>query len=420
MNDISTSAKMLKTRAKIFRDQYGATPADSASLIAIEIEVGQAEHNYVGRLVLCVDTSGSMSGKPIEMVKNTLKAIIGMRRDKKFHFDLSIITFSTTAQMIEYSSYDDLITKVDLIVANGQTNLSDALGMAHTAFNREKYWLAILTDGEPNHGRYQIPRDITIFKSTMNNCIMQAFGYGSYDIDVLKALSDTYQHIDNIEKVPMIFAAYLGEVTSTVGTNLDIAFPVFHPSEQSEAMTIAGILPCPVLVEDVTYRILHLPFGKKDIDEIRSFAGKYLTIIYTDLMGEKHTFPLLVEENASKDELPIEFKLAYYKSSTGRMLENLMSETSKFSTKERIAAVKNKIADWPDFAYEYANEIKRTIENMEKGHRDLYLTSAGISSAKQDVSYTSIGLMTPKQASTQQAMSVYTRTEGEDSGPIYG
>ena len=85
---------------------------------------------------LLLDTSGSMSGEPIESVKNGMQVLISTLRQDPYALEtafLSIITFDTTARQIvpltELSAF-----QMPDINATGVTALGDALSLLDQVF----------------------------------------------------------------------------------------------------------------------------------------------------------------------------------------------------------------------------------------------------------------------------------------------
>ena len=112
---------------------------------------------------LVLDTSGSMSGEPIEAVKNGVQVLISSLRQDPYALEtayLSVITFDSTARQVvplsELASF-----QVPSFQASGQTALGAALSLLAEKINSEvskttaevkgdwKPLVFIMTDGQP-------------------------------------------------------------------------------------------------------------------------------------------------------------------------------------------------------------------------------------------------------------------------------
>lgn len=112
---------------------------------------------------LVLDTSGSMSGEPIEAVKNGVQVLVSSLRQDPYALEtayLSVITFDSTANQIvpltELASF-----QVPQFQATGQTSMGAALSLLADRINAEvakttadvkgdwKPLVFLMTDGQP-------------------------------------------------------------------------------------------------------------------------------------------------------------------------------------------------------------------------------------------------------------------------------
>jgi uncharacterized protein YegL len=112
---------------------------------------------------LLIDTSGSMSGEPIEAAKNGVQVLVSTLRQDPYALEtafLSVITFDSTAKQV--SPLTELATfQPPNLVATGTTALGDALKLLAQKIGSEvitttaevkgdwKPLIFIMTDGEP-------------------------------------------------------------------------------------------------------------------------------------------------------------------------------------------------------------------------------------------------------------------------------
>ncbi len=102
---------------------------------------------------LLIDTSGSMSGTPLESAKRASRKLINEMIDLNSH-RLGIVTFNDTADIVSGLSnkIDELISKINSIKnASGLTVLAEAMAKGHELLknsSNEKVIIAV-TDGDP-------------------------------------------------------------------------------------------------------------------------------------------------------------------------------------------------------------------------------------------------------------------------------
>jgi uncharacterized protein YegL len=159
---------------------------------------------------LLLDTSGSMSGDPIEAVRMGVKTLVS---DLKSHPNaietayLSVITFSSSAQQVcpltELSSFQE-----PTLTAGGETKLGEALALLETKIDTEvnkasptqkgdwKPLVFLLTDGKPTDAYEEAAERIK--KKKLGNVIALAAG-SEADRSALKKLTDTVLMIQSLQ-----------------------------------------------------------------------------------------------------------------------------------------------------------------------------------------------------------------------------
>lgn len=112
-------------------------------------------------LVAVVDKSGSMDGEPLELVRESLRQIVGQLRDED---QLSIVLYGETSHVhlgptpIGGSGRATTLAAIDAIVSEGSTNMEEGLQVGYaTAFRsapkfRGNTRLMLFTDEQPNVG----------------------------------------------------------------------------------------------------------------------------------------------------------------------------------------------------------------------------------------------------------------------------
>ncbi|MFV8346191.1 vWA domain-containing protein [Flavobacterium sp. ZB4P13] len=177
---------------------------------------------------LLLDTSGSMSGEPIEAVKNGVQIMISSLRQNPQAIEtafLSIITFDSTAQQIIPLTDLASFQMVD-IKATGVTALGDALRLvAHkietevkkTTTEQKGDWkplVFIMTDGIPTDD-WQSGLD-EFKKSKVAFTVACAAGSGA-DANILKQITDNVVSLDTADSATI--GKFFQWVTASIGVS---------------------------------------------------------------------------------------------------------------------------------------------------------------------------------------------------------
>jgi uncharacterized protein YegL len=159
---------------------------------------------------LVLDTSGSMTGEPIESLKNGVQVLISSLRQDPYALEtawLSVITFSTSAQQLVPLTELSTFQMPDLQAA-GTTSLGEALKLlaqkvdtevARTTSEQKGDWkplVFIMTDGEPTDD-WQRGLD-EYRKRKFGMVIACAAGQGA-NTNVLKQVTDTVVQLDTAD-----------------------------------------------------------------------------------------------------------------------------------------------------------------------------------------------------------------------------
>lgn len=178
---------------------------------------------------LCIDTSGSMQGEPIEAVNVGLQALLSSLRQNPYALEsvyLSIITFDSQIQTaLPLTPLDEVVMPVINCPQSGATFLGQALEYLESAVKNERIlssadqkgdWrpiLILLTDGKPTDllaYEKAIPR---IKALNFGNIVACAAGPKA-DVHYLKQLTNTVVSLDTMDATS--FAQFFQWVSASV------------------------------------------------------------------------------------------------------------------------------------------------------------------------------------------------------------
>jgi uncharacterized protein YegL len=177
---------------------------------------------------LLLDTSGSMSGEPIEAVKNGVQMMISSLRQNPQAIEtafISVITFDAVAQQIIPLTDLASFQMVD-IKATGTTSLGEALKLLSTCIDREvakttaeqkgdwKPLVFIMTDGIPTDnwqtGLQEFQKRKTAFT------VACAAGRGA-DTNILKQITNNVVSLDTADSQSI--GQFFTWVTASIGVS---------------------------------------------------------------------------------------------------------------------------------------------------------------------------------------------------------
>jgi Ca-activated chloride channel homolog len=203
-------------------------------------------------LCLVLDRSGSMSEKPIEMVK---QAAIGIIEKLKKGDRISIVTFDHRAKVIVpnqlVNNIEPIKQKIRLMVADGGTSIDEGmrLGIKEIAAHKQHCVsrLFLLTDGENEHGDNQRCLKLAELASEYNITI-DALGFGEHwNQDILEQISDSAQgtlaYIEKPERAVFEFERLFARAQSVGLTNSFLTVELMPKVRLAELKPIAQVAP---------------------------------------------------------------------------------------------------------------------------------------------------------------------------------
>jgi uncharacterized protein YegL len=185
---------------------------------------------FVGRrlpVYLVLDTSGSMTGEPIEACRQGIKALLSDLRGDPQALEtayLSVITFSNSAQQLSPLTELGLFSEPTL-TASGATSLGEALKVLEQSIDREvrkatptqkgdwKPLIFLMTDGQPTDV-WEATADAFKAKK-VGNVIACAAGPGA-NSTMLKRITDSVVELSNLQ--PDQLKAFFKWVSSSIKT----------------------------------------------------------------------------------------------------------------------------------------------------------------------------------------------------------
>ncbi|WP_042459992.1 vWA domain-containing protein [Neobacillus dielmonensis] len=192
--------------------------------------------NPAARLPICLvlDTSGSMSGEPIERLRLALQNFINdiLRHDvARATADLAVITFGKKVTTL--MDFQNVKPKLSLpIQAHGQTPLGDAMTLAcnlidqrigiyqSTGVEYYKPWLVFFTDGAPTDDiELSVKKTVNAYQN--NKLVIYPVAVGDYaDLEVLKRYSPDHPPLVMDEMKFEDFFSWLSESVQRVSESL--------------------------------------------------------------------------------------------------------------------------------------------------------------------------------------------------------
>lgn len=164
---------------------------DNALLVRLEDLV----NNPTARVpvCLCLDTSGSMGGMPIDELNEGVRLFYeAIREDETalYSAEVSIITFGGYAQCIADFASLEVQPNAPTLSANGMTPMGEAVNMGLDLLEQRKVeykdrgvdyyqpWLILMTDGAPNGDSAELSRAISRTVDLVNQKKLTVFPIG--------------------------------------------------------------------------------------------------------------------------------------------------------------------------------------------------------------------------------------------------
>jgi uncharacterized protein YegL len=176
---------------------------------------------------LVLDTSGSMSGEPIEAVKNGVQVLVSTLRQDPYALEtafLSVITFDSSAKQLMPLTELAMFQMPD-IQAAGTTALGEALALLANKASTEvtkttaevkgdwKPLVFLMTDGEPTDSWQN---GLSEFKKQKFGMVVACAAGQGANTDVLKQITDVVVQLDTADSATI--KAFFKWVSASVST----------------------------------------------------------------------------------------------------------------------------------------------------------------------------------------------------------
>ncbi|MFT5434317.1 MAG: Ca-activated chloride channel family protein [Myxococcota bacterium] len=237
---LSTGYEPIRLDMVAFRDAVSADSSDAGTWMGFVSTRSSSDADPVEArdIALVVDRSGSMNGEKMAQAQNALNLVLGgLRHNDRvalIAFDGNVEAFAPDAQPADAQTVEDAQAFVDDLVADGGTNIHDALSTAFASLpsqsDRPRY-IVLMTDGQATSGITETEAILEMARSH-NEIGARIFAFGiGYDVNThlldrlaLDSAGDSFYVRPN-EAVDTAVTAFFDQILDPVLTNptLDVS-----------------------------------------------------------------------------------------------------------------------------------------------------------------------------------------------------
>ena len=191
-------------------------------------------------LICIVDVSGSMSGSPINLVKESLKYLVKLMNETD---NFAIVTFSSNSQIVNNltkmteENKNLILENIEILRASGGTNIYSGLEKGLQLLKNDYSSgdriasMILLSDGADN---YYYDRVVSMFENLIVRegkkdyvFTLYTFGYGSYyDYNLMNSIAlikdGSYFNIDKLSDVNDAFLKIYGSLSTVSNVNVQL------------------------------------------------------------------------------------------------------------------------------------------------------------------------------------------------------
>ena len=160
-------------------------------------------------ICLCLDTSGSMTGQPIEELQQGVNSFFeAIKNDDvaKYGAEICVVTFDDTVKILADYATVDIQPNPPQLTSRGLTFMGEGVNLALDLLDERKEdykragvdyfqpWLILMTDGAPNGDAEELANAIERTRALVNDRKLTVFPIGigaSADMKVLEQFSPT-------------------------------------------------------------------------------------------------------------------------------------------------------------------------------------------------------------------------------------
>ena len=355
-----------------------------------------ADLDYPGRLplnlCLVLDRSGSMSERPLEMVKEAAIAIIEQLNAKD---RLSIVTFDHRARVIVHNQpvkdLQPIKQKIRMMVADGGTSIDEGLrlGIKEVAASNLHCVsrIFLLTDGENEHGDNNRCLKLAQLAAEYNLTI-DTLGFGEHwNQDVLEQIADSAQgvlaYIEKPAQAVVEFKRLFARAKSVGLTNSSLTVELMPKVRLAELKPVAQVAPetieLPIQLEGnyFTVRLGDLMIDRPRIILLNFYINQLSPGTHKIASVQlRYDDPGTSQENLHSDILTIELKSqAEYQAQPNQTVQNHILTLAKYR-QTQIAETKLKNGDRNGAATMLQTAAKTALQMGDKTGATVLQTNA--------------------------------------------
>jgi Mg-chelatase subunit ChlD len=236
-NDTLTLTTASETKACVFNKEVTVT--FNANIKAPLMDSDEHDSRKSVDIVCVIDKSGSMSGEPMKLVKETLMFMVSQLKDGD---KLSVVTFGDDAylefSLTEMNDAGKVLasSKIQAMATDGWTHLSGGIMKGLEELSKRPSSSAssvssvlVFTDGQANRGVTNAEELVKAVVSKLDGIqgavSLHTFGFSqNHNPELLtkiaEAANGVFYYLTNVERIPEVFADCLGGLLSVVAMNV--------------------------------------------------------------------------------------------------------------------------------------------------------------------------------------------------------